>query len=143
MGHQQRLRHDRPHRAVCMIHWWVILSVLGAEMGSPPFMGLVAPCFNFPKRPASLKTESWAPDIVKNLRRSRNVTSTSRFKKLLKRLSRRVKGENCFQKKWATSGNMWYYILISKRNEPYSKWKFVIIIMVEKNDDINGWNEKT
>jgi hypothetical protein len=58
MGHQPRLGHDRPFRAVGLIRWRVILSVLGAELGSPLFKGLVAPCRSFIKRPTSLETES-------------------------------------------------------------------------------------
>jgi hypothetical protein len=52
MGHQPRLGHDRPYRTVGLI-----LSVLGAELGSPPFRRLVAPGLSFQKRPTSLETE--------------------------------------------------------------------------------------
>ena len=58
MGHQLRPGHDRPCRAVGLIRWRVILSVLGEELGSPPFKGLAALCHSFPKRPALLQTES-------------------------------------------------------------------------------------
>jgi hypothetical protein len=58
MGHQPRLGHDRPRRAVGLIRWRVILSVLGVELGSPPFRGLAAPCRSFLKRLALLETES-------------------------------------------------------------------------------------
>ena len=58
MGHQLRPGHDRPCRAVGLIRWRVILSVLGEELGSPPFKGLAALCHSFPKRPTSLQTES-------------------------------------------------------------------------------------
>jgi hypothetical protein len=50
------------------------MIVLGAELGSPSFRGLVALCLNFPKRPSRLKRSSITLDIVKNLRRSQTTT---------------------------------------------------------------------
>jgi hypothetical protein len=59
MGHQPRLSHDRPYRAVGLICWRMILSVLGEKLGYPPFMGLVSLCLSFPTRPTLLETESY------------------------------------------------------------------------------------
>jgi hypothetical protein len=139
MGHQPRLGHDRPYKVVGMICWRVISSVLGEELGSPRFRGLVAPSFSFLMRPTSLKISPRTPNIVKYLRRSRNATSVGRFRKSLKRLSRCIKGEH-----WVLS--LWEHVILylsfrKKRamfemeicNDNYG-WT--------KNDDINGWNEK-
>ena len=57
MGHQPRPSHDRPYTAGGLIHLRVILRVLGEDLGSPPFMGLVVLCLSFPTRPTSPETE--------------------------------------------------------------------------------------
>ena len=61
------------------------------------------------------------------MRRGQNTTYAGKFKKSLKRLSRCVNGEKLGP---LPSGNMWYYILASKINEPCLKWKFIMIAMV-------------
>jgi len=58
IGHQLRLGHDRPYKAVGLIRWWAILTILGVELGSPFLRVLVALCLSFPIRPTSFETES-------------------------------------------------------------------------------------
>jgi len=58
MGHQPRPGYDIPCRTAGLVCWWVILSVLGIELGSPPFRWLVALSLIFLTGPISLKTES-------------------------------------------------------------------------------------
>jgi len=94
MGHQSRLGHDRPYRAVGLIFWQVFLSVLGEELGYPPPRDLYPHLVAFQWDQSYLKQSPRTLDIIKYLRRGRNATSAGRFGKSLKRLSRHVKGEN-------------------------------------------------
>jgi hypothetical protein len=74
MSHQPILSRDWFCRAVRLISWWAILTILDAEMGSPSFKELVSCVLAFPRDKSHLKWSSRTLDIVKNMSSVQTVT---------------------------------------------------------------------